>query len=58
MKIDWNETSTRRGTVRIVTFGCGLVMLFTNTGSIEQLLLLAAGVNGMIGMAMPDKSDH
>ena len=52
---DWSETSTKRGLVRFATFIIGLIMIWTGHGDVEKLLVLAAGVNGGLGMLVKDK---
>jgi len=51
---DWSETSTKRGAVRLMTFLIGLIMIWSGHGDVSQLLILAAGVNGALGMAIKD----
>lgn len=54
-QFDWTEASTKRGAIRLAVFVVGLFMIFTEKGSIEQLLLLGTGINAMIGMGIKDK---
>ena len=54
MQINWNEASTKRNAVWVATFLVGSIMIFFGK-DVSQLLLLAAGVAGAMGVAMPDK---
>ncbi len=53
MKINWTEASTKRSIVWVITFIVGCVMIFLDK-DVSQLLLLAAGVAGAMGVVMPD----
>lgn len=53
MKIDWSQSSTKRGLVWIVTALVGIVMVLMGK-DVSQLLLLAAGVAGGLGVALDD----
>jgi hypothetical protein len=53
MKIDWTQSSTKRGAVWIVTFILGLIMSAMGK-DVTQLLLLGAGVAGGLGVAAKD----
>ena len=52
--IDWNEASTKRGAVWLVTAVIGLVMIWFGKDP-TPLLLLASGVAGGLGVVMNDK---
>lgn len=54
--INWNENSTKRGAVWVVTFIVGLVMSFMGK-DVSQLLLLGGGVAGGLGVALKDKPE-
>jgi len=56
MKINWNESSTKRNAVWVIAFCIGLPMVFLGK-DVSQLLLLAAGVAGAMGVTMPDKPE-
>ena len=51
--IDWTQASTKRGLVWVITDVVGAVMVFQGK-SVAQLLLLAAGVTGGLGLAVKD----
>lgn len=51
MKIDWSEASTKRGLIWVATAIVGAVLIFMNK-PIDQLLLLASGVAGGLGMML------
>lgn len=53
---DWNESSTRRGVVWLVSAIIGFVMVWQGR-DVSQLLLLAAGVSGGIGLITKDKQE-
>ena len=53
MKIDWSEASTKRGLIWVVTAIVGAVFLFMGK-PIDQLLLLATGVAGGLGVILKD----
>ena len=55
MNINWNEASTKRNAVWVATFIVGSIMIFLGK-DVSQLLLLAAGVAGAMGVAMSDKT--
>jgi hypothetical protein len=53
MKIDWSEASTKRGLIWCITAIVGAVFLFMGK-PIDQLLLLATGVAGGLGVILKD----
>lgn len=53
MKIDWSEASTKRGLIWLITAIVGTVFLFMGK-PIDQLLLLATGVAGGLGVLLKD----
>lgn len=53
MKIDWSEASTKRGVIWLITAIVGTVFLFMGK-PIDQLLLLATGVAGGLGVILKD----
>jgi hypothetical protein len=53
MKIDWSEASTKRGLIWVITAIVGAVFLFMGK-PIDQLLLLATGVAGGLGVILKD----
>jgi hypothetical protein len=53
MKIDWSEASTKRGLIWLITAIVGTVFLFMGK-PIDQLLLLATGVAGGLGVILKD----
>jgi hypothetical protein len=53
MKIDWSEASTKRGLIWVITAVIGAVFIFLGK-PIDQLLLLASGVAGGLGMMLKD----
>jgi len=53
MKIDWSEASTKRGLIWVITTIVGAVFLFMGK-PIDQLLLLATGVAGGLGVILKD----
>ena len=53
MKIEWSEASTKRGIIWVVTAVVGAVFIFLSK-PIDQLLLLAGGVAGGLGMILKD----
>jgi hypothetical protein len=53
-EIHWSEPSTKRNAVWVVAFLVGLPMVFLGK-DVSQLLLLAGGVAGAMGMTMRDK---
>jgi hypothetical protein len=53
MKIQWHEASTKRGLIWAVTAVVGAVLLYQGK-SVDQLLLLAGGVAGGLGVVLKD----
>ena len=53
MKIDWSEASTKRGLIWVITAIVGAVFLFIGK-PIDELLLLATGVAGGLGVVLRD----
>lgn len=53
MKIDWSEASTKRGVIWLITAIVGTIFLFMGK-PIDQLLLLATGVAGGLGVILKD----
>jgi hypothetical protein len=53
MKIDWSEASTKRGLIWVITAIVGSVFLFIGK-PIDELLLLATGVAGGLGVMLKD----
>ena len=53
MKIDWSEASTKRGIIWVVTAIIGSIFIFLDK-PIDQLLLLATGVAGGLGVLLKD----
>lgn len=53
-KIEWGESSTWRGMVWVATAIIGGIMVF-NGRDISQLMILAAGVAGGLGVLVSDK---
>lgn len=53
MKINWNEASTKRGLIWVITAVIGAVFIFLGK-PIDQLLLLAGAVAGGLGLALED----
>lgn len=53
MKIEWSQASTKRGIIWIVTAVIGAVFIFLGK-SVDQLLLLAGGVAGGLGVILKD----
>jgi hypothetical protein len=53
MKINWSEASTKRGLIWAATAVVGAVLIFMGK-PIDQLLLLASGVAGGLGMMLKD----
>lgn len=53
MKIEWSEASTKRGLIWVITAIVGAVFLFMGK-PIDQLLLLAGGVAGGLGLILKD----
>jgi hypothetical protein len=53
MKIVWSEASTKRGLIWVVTAIIGSVLIFLGK-PVDQLLLLAGGVAGGLGVMLKD----
>lgn len=53
MKIDWSEASTKRGVIWLITAIVGSIFIFLGK-PIDQLLLLATGVAGGLGVLLKD----
>jgi hypothetical protein len=53
MKINWSEASTKRGLIWVITAVIGAVFIFLGK-PIDQLLLLAGGVAGGLGVMLKD----
>ena len=53
MKIEWSEASTKRGVIWIITAVVGMILLLQGK-PIDQLLLLAGGVAGGLGVILKD----
>lgn len=53
-KIEWNEASTWRGAVWVATAVIGGIMVYSGR-DISQLMVLAAGVAGGLGVLISDK---
>ena len=53
MKIDWSQASTKRGLIWVITAIVGAIFLFMGK-PIDQLLLLATGVAGGLGVILKD----
>ena len=53
MKINWSEASTKRGIIWVVTACVGSVFVFMGK-PVDQLLLLAGGVAGGLGVILKD----
>lgn len=53
MRIDWSEASTKRGLIWLITAIVGTVFLFMGK-PIDQLLMLATGVAGGLGVILKD----
>jgi hypothetical protein len=53
MKIQWHEASTKRGLIWVITAIVGAVFLFIGK-PIDELLLLATGVAGGLGVMLKD----
>lgn len=53
MKINWSEASTKRGLIWVITAVIGAVFIFMGK-PIDQLLLLAGGVAGGLGVVLKD----
>jgi hypothetical protein len=53
MKFDWTEASTKRGLIWVATALIGIVFIYLGK-PIDQLLLLAGGVAGGLGVMLKD----
>jgi hypothetical protein len=53
VKINWSEASTKRGLIWVITAVIGAVFIFMGK-PIDQLLLLAGGVAGGLGVVLKD----
>ena len=53
MKIEWLEASTKRGIIWVATAVIGTVLVFMGK-PVDQLLLLAVGVAGSLGVVLKD----
>jgi hypothetical protein len=53
MNFDWSEASTKRGLIWVITAVIGAVFIFLGK-PIDQLLLLAGGVAGGLGVMLKD----
>ena len=53
MKIEWSEPSTKRGVIWVLTAVIGSVFVFLGK-PVDQLLLLAGGVAGGLGVILKD----
>ena len=53
MKIEWSEASTKRGIIWVATAVIGSVLIFLGK-PVDQLLLLAGGVAGGLGVILKD----
>lgn len=53
MKIEWSEASTKRGLIWVVTAVVGSVFVFLGK-PVDQLLLLAGGIAGGLGVILKD----
>jgi drug/metabolite transporter (DMT)-like permease len=53
MKINWQENSTKRGIVWIITAIIGVVMILMGK-DISQLMVLAAAIVGGMGLTQND----
>ena len=51
--INWSEASTKRGAVWVVTAIVGAIFIFLGK-PVDQLLLLAGGVAGGLGVILKD----
>jgi hypothetical protein len=51
--IDWSQASTIRGIVWTITAVVGGVMIWQGK-SVDQLLILATGVSGALGVTLKD----
>ena len=53
MKIEWSKASTKRGIIWVATAVVGVVFVFMGK-PVDQLLLLAGGVAGGLGVILKD----
>jgi hypothetical protein len=53
MKIDWSEASTKRGIIWVTTAIVGFIFIYLGK-PVDQLLLLAGGVAGGLGVLLKD----
>ena len=53
MQIEWSEASTKRGIIWVATAIVGSVFVFMGK-PVDQLLLLAGGVAGGLGVILKD----
>jgi hypothetical protein len=53
MKIEWSESSTKRGIIWVATALVGSVFIFLGK-HVDQLLLLSGGVAGGLGVILKD----
>ena len=53
MKINWAAASTKRGIIWVATALVGAVFIFLGK-PVDQLLLLAGGVSGGLGVILKD----
>ena len=53
MKIEWSEASTKRGIIWVATAIVGSIFIFLGK-PVDQLLLLAGGVAGGLGVILKD----
>jgi hypothetical protein len=53
MKIEWSQASTKRGIIWVVTAIIGTVLILLGK-PVDQLLLLAGGVAGGLGVVLKD----
>lgn len=56
VNIDWNENSTKRGAVWVITAIIGLPMVWLGK-DISGLITLAMGVAGGLGVLLTDKKE-
>lgn len=53
MKIEWGEASTKRGLIWVTTAIVGSIFIYLGK-PVDQLLLLAGGVAGGLGVILKD----
>ena len=53
MKIEWSQASTKRGIIWVVTAIIGTALILLGK-PVDQLLLLAGGVAGGLGVILKD----